>query len=575
MLNADRRLSFRESVELRLSPTNPMFHSPDRPSTLSLDLKNVDELVVRIYEMNVPAYYRSNRKPLDTDIDLDGLVATHETKHPFNQPAVRRHREQIELPQISGRGIWVVDLIGTGVRARAMIRRGSIDHVVTTVADGLAFTVIDENRKPVSGASIWVGSQEFSADVESSDNPRIVVPMGSADTTRHAVISDGVLAEAISMAQPRETYELDAAMHLDRTLLLSGAETVILIRPRLSMSGAAVDPSMIDDVRVQITSTDLDGITTTQESTDIKLGQGGELAVNYRVPARLAKVNAVLSGSVKPLSDSETRSISTSHSWDVAGVRKTLTVHDSFLTRDGGDYVVEVRGRNGERVPGAVVSLSISTIYRDAPVIITQQAGEDGRVRLGDMIGAEEITYSVVGGISHRYRPSDASVEWPVEIYTAIGKSIELPWLEKLDKPSSRFRLVATDDRTVRSDESDHLSIADGLLSITDLPAGDFTLIDLETNQLTKISVVDGPVIDDVVVGQTRHRSMNIARPISIARIDRKDGAMTIQLSGQTDLARVHVYAARYLDDIDPAASLELPMPSLTGRSISRAGPDT
>ena len=114
--HSDKR--FATPSKLRLAADNPKRFAADEPTQLKVDVKNVPELVVRIYEINTQSYYRTHDKPIDTDIDLDGLVATHEKKLTFNQPAVERHRETIDLPEISGRGVWIVDLVGKGVRAR-------------------------------------------------------------------------------------------------------------------------------------------------------------------------------------------------------------------------------------------------------------------------------------------------------------------------------------------------------------------------------------------------------------------------------------------------------------------------
>lgn len=118
MLTAAQRQVIRDRVELRLAPENPARFSTTEPTRLLVDLKNVQELVVRIYELNTASYYRTHDEPVDTDIDLDGLIATHEQTLSYHQPAVERHREQLELAEISGRGVWVIDLVGKGLRAR-------------------------------------------------------------------------------------------------------------------------------------------------------------------------------------------------------------------------------------------------------------------------------------------------------------------------------------------------------------------------------------------------------------------------------------------------------------------------
>ncbi len=95
MLNASQRQSIRDATELRLAAENPKRFSGDEATQLLVDVKNIDELVVRIYEINTPSYYRTHDSAVDTDIDLDGLIATHEKKLSFHQPAVQRHRETL------------------------------------------------------------------------------------------------------------------------------------------------------------------------------------------------------------------------------------------------------------------------------------------------------------------------------------------------------------------------------------------------------------------------------------------------------------------------------------------------
>ena len=173
---------------------------------------------------------------VDTDIDLDGLIATNEQKIQYNQSAVIRHRERIELPKISGRGVWVVDLVGKGLRARALIRRGRVSHVQSSDANGMVFTIIDESRKPIPAATMWLGSRQFIADNEG----RITLPPVTARDTKTAIISDGFIAEPLQFTHLQEQYELTAGMHLDRSLLQSGGETEVVIRPRLMLGSTPI-----------------------------------------------------------------------------------------------------------------------------------------------------------------------------------------------------------------------------------------------------------------------------------------------------------------------------------------------
>ncbi len=565
MLDASQRQAIRDAVELRLSPENKRRYGSDDPTELIVDVKNIDDLVVRIYEINTLSYYRSHNKPLDTDIDLDGLRATHERNLKFNQPAVQRHREVLKLDEISGRGVWIVDLVGKGLRARAMIRRGEIHHVDATIADGMLFTIIDENRQPIAGATMLVGSREFIAD----DQGRLSMPPVVDRLDRRAIISDGKLAEQVRFRHLREIYRLTAGMHLDRTQLQSGGTARLLIRPRLTMADEPIDPATLSDISVRIQATDLENLSTTHEIEDVELDQSGELAVPFRVPARLAQLNVTLSGTVTTLATSQEQTLRTSRSWDIAGIRRTNHTHDAFLGRDGENYVIDVRGRTGELVAHATVSVSLQTEARNAPVEQTLQSDENGRVHLRSLPGVTRIRYGVPSGLQHERDLELDRALWPAEVHTTTDRPVRLALGEDLDDVRSRYRLLEVRGGNYHVDHTDKLSVDQGLLAIDKLPAGDYQLIDRTTAQSTQIVVVKGPVHGLVAAGEVRHRSISPSVPVGIASITRGKGAVKIQLSGETKLARVHVYGSRYFDRISPLPQLMLPFPRLYGRGVA------
>ena len=565
MLGADQRQEIRDRVELKLSVENPQHFSDTEKTELLVDLKNLPELVVRTYQINTPSYYRHHTKLVNTDIDLDGLIATHEQKFQYNQPAVRRHREKIELPGISGRGVWIVDLVGKGLRARALIRRGRVSHVQSSDANGMVFTIIDENRKPIPAATMWLTSRQFIAD----DKGRITLPPVVSQEAKTAIISDGFIAAPLQFAHLQEQYELTAGMHLDRSLLQSGGETEVVIRPRLMLGNTPIAAETLTDVVVLIAARDLDGIMINHELKDLKLTQGEDLVIPIRVPARLASLEVTLSGSIARLADGKRQELAVSRAWDVAGIRQTHFTRDSFLTRRGDDYLIEVRGRNGEPVSGASVTVKFATTYRNSTVDQTFQADDNGQILLGKLEGVEAISYAVSGGQpTHQRDLHRDGVNWADEIHTTVTRGIVLPLPESVDNVASRYRLIEVRGGAYGVDQTNRLIAKNGLLSIRKLPAGDYHLIDLETARVVDIAVVDGPIIDSVAVGTIRHRQISLSQPLGIASIRRLPDGLRIQLSGETDLARVHLYASQYVEKESPLQDLKLPNLGLSGRNV-------
>ena len=84
----------------------------------------------------------------------------------------------------------------------------------------MVFTIIDENRKPIPTATMWVGSREFIAD----DEGRIVLPPVVDRVSRRAIISDGRSPDKSSFGTCASSIDSTAGMHLDRTQLQSGGQ---------------------------------------------------------------------------------------------------------------------------------------------------------------------------------------------------------------------------------------------------------------------------------------------------------------------------------------------------------------
>ena len=70
---------------------------------LTLDIKNINTLYVKIYEINTENYYYTNKKALDKDITVEGLVPTYDCVYSFD-----------EKPQILSRKKLILEKIKTG-----------------------------------------------------------------------------------------------------------------------------------------------------------------------------------------------------------------------------------------------------------------------------------------------------------------------------------------------------------------------------------------------------------------------------------------------------------------------------
>lgn len=124
---------------------------------LSLELKNIQTLYVKIFEFNTETYYKKTLQPFNTGINLDGLVASTEKTHEFKNPPNKKFIESFTFPELTGKiGLFIVEFIGNGMSSRAVIKKGSLSLIhKPTIAGHLAY-VLEENKNICSGPKTGV-----------------------------------------------------------------------------------------------------------------------------------------------------------------------------------------------------------------------------------------------------------------------------------------------------------------------------------------------------------------------------------------------------------------------------------
>jgi hypothetical protein len=222
-----RYQALRDRVDLEFLPSNRTHFDPGDSVTLKLAVKNVSSLLVKVFEIDTPGYYRENTEEIGTDINLDGLIAHEETVHTYDDPPLRRIVHTFEFPALKDRGVYVVEFIGNGISSRALIRKGRLHHVERVGSAGHVFTVFDEANRPVPDASIWLAGREYRPD----DDGEIVIPFTSEPGQRRIVLTHQDFATLGRFTHHDEAYTLDAGFYVDREALLSRALATVLVRP--------------------------------------------------------------------------------------------------------------------------------------------------------------------------------------------------------------------------------------------------------------------------------------------------------------------------------------------------------
>ncbi len=286
-LSPAEQRALRDRVELRFAPQNPHRFGLDDEVKLNVELKNVEQLIVKIYEINTLNYYRSKQAPIDASLDLDGLVANAERKLQFSQPADRRHAESLQFPEMQGRGVWIVDLLGGGGRSRALVQKGQLLTQERLGDAGQVNRIVDEAGQHVPTAHIEMGDRVYQPNQQGN----IILPYAEQNLTRNIILVDGDFASHATILNHQEAYALEAGFLVDRQSLVAGSMAEVVVSLRLSCNNQPISVRLLEDAKLMVTATDSDGISTSQMVETLELEDGDDLTHIFLVPQNLRQID--------------------------------------------------------------------------------------------------------------------------------------------------------------------------------------------------------------------------------------------------------------------------------------------
>ncbi len=533
----------KERVDIEFPPTNTPFTTPGADVAMDVILKNTPKLLVRIYEVNALNFFLVQHRQLNTDLNLDGLVANSERTQTFDAGPFKRVRQTFKFPELRGRrGAWIVEFIGGGRSSRALVRVGQWQLLQQTGPGGDLLTVLDEQGEPVKDAVAWLDGRKFTRDEKLG---RINVPFTQQPGRANIVISDtaGTFATLTQFEHHAEDYRLDAQFHVEREQLLARREATLAVRTTLMLGESHLDPAILREPKLAITTTTLDGISTTREVQDVKLTAAHELTHTLTVPERLAQLQVTLSGKVDVLSEGGAkRDLSASHTWNINGMDKTDAISDGHLSKFGGDYVFELLGKNGEPLADQQVVFAFTHRDFSRPQHIALKTNERGRIALGPLTGLRSARAKCPNNRESTWALADFERTWPGVIHARAGEAIRVP----MPLHSREFSLLETRAGTFVADCTAQMKPDGEFLVIPALAAGDYSLRFRNDNRELTVKITDGKPSAGWFLGKNRQLQAKNTAPLHITGVSVEKDVIEIKLANASPFARVHVAASRF-----------------------------
>ncbi len=495
-------------VEVAFVPENKARFGVDEAVKLDVWVKNVDRLLVKVFEIDTRNYYQQFKQPINTAIDLDGLVANDEQVYTYTEAPITRVRREFSFPELTGRGVWVIEFVGNGTSSCAVVAKGTLQHLSRTSSGGQVFTVFDESGTKVPDASIWFSDRMYTADKDGG----ITLPFSTAPGDQSFLLCAGDFTTLANFQHAGENYSLAAGFHVDQESLRAGMTAKVAVRPLLYLNGTPIPLSRLKNPVLSIRSRTHDGIESSQQISDFAL-QNNELSVHeFRVPENLAQVTFALNGTVEKLTGGEPLPLSAEQAIAVNGIHATPQTAALFLTKSDAGYGMEIRDKNGMTVADRLVNLTLNHLHFTDPVTVDLQTDREGKIVLGDLQDIYQVNASSPGFMAQSWYLRNGSVTYPPVLQGSTREALYVPLSgDAPDKAKDAASLLEMHQGVYVADRSDALALEDGYLTLTGLTAGDYLLRMKPTGQQIRVQLTDGAASGGFVA--SAHRILETPAP--------------------------------------------------------------
>ena len=546
-------LEHQKETRIAFAPGQPVLLPADAAVKLALDLKHTPELLVRIFELDLPAWIEREGSEPPVDLDLDGLVPHHERRLTFAQPPVVLHRESLDLPELAGPGAWIVECVSRGVATRALIRKGRLIPYVERTARGQSVRVFSAAGALLKDAEVALGSEVFKPD----PTGRILIPDRDAAARQEGLVRHGKLAVPLSLDPRTDDIAFNARFHLDREQLLADRPANLFLRLQLASHGHELPLEWIEKPSLTLVATLVGGLTTERViGSDLKLAP--QMFVPFQVPADALALKLRLTGTVTPRDGADPIALRAEQDYAMNGILNTGRIGAAFFTRDTDGHRLELRGRNGE--PLANRPLNFDFTHRDHAETIPVALRSDARgiVALGKLPDITEVHVRGSDISPAGYFPDEEGgwSDLPGHLHLAANEEIRLPLVRFMAAPDrTRLSLLEKRGNTLLRDHFDKLAIENRRLVLRGLPPGDFTL-SLDGKDLD-IRVSAGPESDGLLVSATRILPRHAPALPFIAAATLEAGSVVVRVEGASPGTRVSLLGGRYLHSWDAGEALQ------------------
>lgn len=418
----DAARQLRDRRELDLWPGQATSVAADAPVTVRLIAKHLDRLAVRLWRIDEEAVLRAGGT-VAVGIDLAGITPLASITVPLQANPWLRKEVSVPLPQIATPGTWLIEALGDDRAVRLLLRRGAIEVIASTDAQGNRAVVIDELGRVMTDAHLWIDALR----VDAAKDGVIRLPDGR-NTSEHLIAAAGGRAASLTLRLADEAINLQAWALAAREHLLAGTTATLVVNARLARGHHALPIALLQDAQLELRWTGRDQRQLGVQREALSFTAERDAVVPVAVPEGAIAMSWSLTGRVSQRSTGNDLTVSAAGGQDVSPGITSDASDDLYVRHEPAGWLVLLRGLAGEPLPGQLVEVTVTRRGdRQANPAILVRTDSAGELHLGPLNEVAWITVAHPGSSPVSWMTTAQPRRLPPATLRNVQEALDLP----------------------------------------------------------------------------------------------------------------------------------------------------
>ena len=434
-LNDSEYEEIAQKAEITICEHNPKEFKVDEEVKIDLDLKNIKTINISIYEINTENYYLQKKAPLNSLINVEGIIAskTMDINIEGGDNPLKRIRKKIELDIPKGKpGVFLIELLGNGISTRIIIKKGRLNLITRNTSKGIKCQIINEKNEIVKGENTYILYNGHKFNSEPVEGLIILPYKVLTDSTNKCILVHNSYADITEIKRKTENYKLKGYFNFSNESIIPGNMLKISFKPLLFINGREASLELLKKgtIIVEMIKTENDEklpVNTVFENISFK-DDNKQYEFEVLVPPMMNHMNFRFNCEINNLNTSDKKSLS--YEQNSLFFTSNNLISYPLLHKIGKNYFYENIGRNGENITNkAGTNATLKIIMNNSldQVDVNLQYDQNGKLNLGELknvmkIRIDETWYNLYEFSKYCY---------PERVDIIQGESFTLPLYSK------------------------------------------------------------------------------------------------------------------------------------------------